>query len=158
MTTKHYWDTAAYLAWLQNEAGRVDGCRDTLDRAAKGEIIIVTSALTLTEVLWTKNGPRLNEDKAEILNRFFRRSYHRIVNLDRTIAQKAQRHVLEDDIKPKDSVHLASALHLQCDVLETYDTDFLRKAGSFGALVIREPQCKSQGSLDLRNAPKPENE
>lgn len=153
MTAKHYWDSVAFLAWLQNEAGRVDGCRDTLERARAGEIVIVTSALTLTEVLWTKEGPRLTEDKAEILNGFFRRSYLKVINLDRAIAQKAQKHVWHDGIKPKDSIHLATALHMQCGVLETYDSDLLKKAGQFGGLVIQPPQCKKQGSLDLRHAP-----
>jgi predicted nucleic acid-binding protein len=152
---KHYWDSVTFLAWLQNEAGRVDGCRDTLERGAKGEIVIVTSALTLTEVLWTRDGPRLDEDKANILTGFFRRSYFRVVNLDRVIAHKAQKHVWDDAIRPKDSIHLATALHMGCEVLETYDSDLLKKAGKFGSLVIREPQCKSQGSLDLRNVATP---
>ncbi|WP_185969867.1 type II toxin-antitoxin system VapC family toxin [Rhizobium straminoryzae] len=151
MALKHYWDSGVFLAWLQNEAGRIDGCRDTLDRAKAGEIVIVTSALTITEVLWTKDGPRLSEDKAEILNGFFRRSYIRVVNLDRAIAQKAQKHVWNDGVRPKDSIHLATALHLQCDVLEAFDNGLLNKNGHFGTIVIREPQCKAQGSLDLRN-------
>jgi len=153
VTAKHYWDSVSFLAWLQNEAGRIDGCRDTLERAKSGEIVIVTSALTLTEVLWTKDGPRLPEDKAEKLNGFFRRSYIRVVNLDRSTAQKAQKHVWNDGIKPKDSIHLATALHLQCEFLETYDAHLLKKAGKFGSLIIQQPQCKAQGSLDLRNVP-----
>lgn len=151
MILKHYWDSVCFLAWLQNEAGRVDGCRDTLERASAGQIVIVTSALTVTEVLWTKEGPRLTEDKAGILNAFFRRSYIKVVNLDRAIAQKAQKHVWHDAIKPKDSVHLATALHISCDVLESFDSDLLGKNGRFGSLIIQQPQCKAQGSLDLRN-------
>lgn len=151
MVAKHYWDSVCFLAWLQNEAGRIDGCRDTLDRASAGQIVIVTSALTVTEVLWSKEGPRLTEDKAGILNGFFRRSYIKVVNLDRAVAQKAQKHVWNDGIKPKDSIHLATALHLQCDTLETYDDVLLNKSGQFGTLIIQRPQCKAQGSLDLRN-------
>ncbi len=149
MVAKHYWDSVCFLAWLQNEAGRIDRCRDTLERADSGQIAIVTSALTVTEVLWTKVGPRLTEDKARILNNFFRRSYIKVVNLDRAIAQKAQKHVWNDGIKPKDSIHLATALHVSCDVLESFDSDLLSKNGRFGSLVIQEPQCKAQGSLDL---------
>ncbi|KAF5887948.1 MULTISPECIES: type II toxin-antitoxin system VapC family toxin [Rhizobium] len=151
MVAKHYWDSVCFLAWLQNEAGRIDACRDTLDRASAGEIVIVTSALTVAEVLWTKAGPRLTEEKAGLLNGFFRRSYIKVVNLDRAVAQKAQKHVWNDGIRPKDSIHLATALHLQCDVLETYDDGLLTKNGQFDALTIGRPQCKAQGSLDLRS-------
>ena len=58
----------------------------------------------------------------------------------------------DDGIKPKDSIHLATALHVGCEVLETYDTDLLKKNGCFGNLIIQEPQLRRQGSLDLRTA------
>ena len=107
---KLYWDAAAFLAWLQAEQGREAACRDTLDAAVRGEFLIVTSALTIAEVLWMRNGPRLSEDKADTLNRFFRRSCIRVVNVGRDTAQRAQRLVWDQSIRPKDSIHVAAAL------------------------------------------------
>ena len=106
MPDRIYWDSNAFLAWLQNETDREAACRDTLDAAQRGEFLIMTSALTLAEVLWLKGAPKLTEDKADLLNRFFRRSSLRVVNLDRRIAQRAQRLVWESGIRPKDCYYL----------------------------------------------------
>jgi hypothetical protein len=47
-----YWDSATFLAYFQQEEGRVDLCRGTLERAEMGEVCIITSALTIAECLW----------------------------------------------------------------------------------------------------------
>jgi predicted nucleic acid-binding protein len=49
-----YWDSATFLAYFQQEAGRVDLCRGTLERAEGGEVAIITSALTIAECLWLR--------------------------------------------------------------------------------------------------------
>lgn len=144
-----YWDSNAFLAWLQNEEGREAACRDTLDAAQSGAFLIVTSALTLAEVLWLKGAPRLTEDKADLLNRFFRRSSMRVVNLDRKIAQRAQRLVWESGIKPKDSVHVATALQYECPILETFDAPLIAKGLDLEGVEIREPQPAAQGTLGV---------
>ena len=149
MHDRIYWDSNAFLAWLQNEPGREAACRDTLDAAQNGAFLIITSALTLAEVLWLKGAPRLTEDKADLLNRFFRRSSIRVVNLDRRIAQRAQRLVWESGIKPKDSVHVASGLQYECPVLETFDLPLIQKGVDLEGIEIREPQAASQGTLGV---------
>lgn len=147
MAGKLYWDSNAFLAWLQNEPGRDAACRDTLDAAIRGEFLIVTSALTVAEVLWLRNGPRLSEEKADTLNRFFRRSCIRVVNLDRDTAQRAQRLVWESGIKPKDSIHVATAQRFGCPILETFDEPLINKGRSLDGIEIREPRPGKQASL-----------
>lgn len=149
MLSKVYWDSNAFLAWLQNEPEHEAACRDTLQAAQSGEFLIVTSALTIAEVLWLRGGPKLGEDKAEILNRWFRRSFIRVVNLDRKTAQDAQRFVWENGIKPKDSVHVATAVQFECPVLETFDKPLIKKGLDLDDLVIREPMPAAQGSLNV---------
>jgi predicted nucleic acid-binding protein len=149
MTAKRYWDSCAFLAWLQNEADRVDACRDTIEQAKRGEVLLVTSALTVAEVLWIKEGPRLTSDKATLLNRFFRRSYIRVVNVDRATAERSQSLVWADGIRPKDAIHVATALKYQCDVLETFDGGLIGKSGQCDGLLIREPLKAAQSSLDI---------
>lgn len=149
MPDRIYWDSNAFLAWLQNERGREAACRDTLDAAQRGDFLIVTSALTLAEVLWMKGSPRLTEDKAELLNGFFRRSSLRVVNLDRKVAQGAQRLVWERGIKPKDSVHVATAIQYECPILETFDRPLIQKGLDLEGILIREPQPALQGTLGV---------
>ena len=146
-----YWDSDAFLGWLQNEAGKEALCRATFERADKGEIILVTSALTIAEVLWMRNSPKISKDKATLVRRFFRRSYIKIRGVTRSIAERAQDVVWDNDIRPKDAIHVATALDAKCIALETFDIALINKSGILG-LTIRTPQPSKQGSLDL--APK----
>jgi len=52
-------------------------------------------------------------------------------------------------IKPKDAIHVATALALKVPCLETFDTGLLKKSGRLGtpALVIRRPIAAPQGRL-----------
>jgi hypothetical protein len=52
-----YWDSDTFLAWFQQEPGKVELCEGTLERAENGEVVIFTSALTIAEVLWLRGGP-----------------------------------------------------------------------------------------------------
>jgi predicted nucleic acid-binding protein len=146
---KIYWDSDCFLGHLQAEPGKVGKCAGVLQRADRGDVLIVTSALTLAEVLWMRNGPRLTEDKALMVRRFFRRSTIRVYNVSRKISESAQDLVWRHDIKPKDAIHVATALHLSADALETFDSNLIKKSGTVGTplLLIREPQSAAQASL-----------
>lgn len=146
-----YWDSCAFLGWLQAEPDKVDLCGGTLDRAKAGEVGIITSTLTLTEVLWTKGGPKLSADKAETLQRFFRHSYIRLHNVTRGVAERARDVVWNHNVKPKDAIHVATALELNVPTLETFDDGVLKLHGLIGSppLVVRKPIAAQQGSLNF---------
>jgi predicted nucleic acid-binding protein len=114
-----YWDSDAFLGWLQAEQGKVDLCAGTLKRAELGEVVIFTSALTIAEVLWMRGAPAIPQDKADIVRRFFRRSNLRVRNVTRGIAESAQDLVWNHSIKPKDAIHVATALDAAAIALET---------------------------------------
>ncbi len=146
---KLYWDSDPFLGWLQNEAGKVDLCNGTIKRAAAGEVLIVTSALTLAEVLWRRGGPKLPEDKLLLLRKFFRRSYIRVVNVSRVISEEAQDVVMNFNVRPKDAIHVATAIHHEIGILETFDEGLLAQTGKIGTLIIRKPIAPPQGELPL---------
>ena len=152
---KIYWDSDCFLGHFQDEKGKVEKCDGVLQRADRGDVIIVTSALTIAEVLWMRGAPRITKDKAEIVQKFFRRSYIRVYNVTRKIAESAQVLVWDHSIKPKDAIHVATAIYLTVDVLETFDESLIGKSGTVGTplLLIREPQTSAQGRLEF---PKPE--
>ena len=68
---KIYWDSDCFLGHFQDEKGKVEKCDGVLQRADRGDVIIVTSALTIAEVLWMRGAPRITKDKAEIVQKFF---------------------------------------------------------------------------------------
>lgn len=146
-----YWDSDAFLGWLQAEKGKVELCQGTLERATAGEVLIVTSSLTMAEVLWLRNAPRIPEDKAEVLRKFFRRSYIRVKNVTRATSERAQDVVWHHSIRPKDAIHVATALEHAVPVLETFDEDLLKRTGSVGspALIIRRPIAPAQSRMAI---------
>jgi predicted nucleic acid-binding protein len=153
---KVYWDSDCFLAHLKAENGKVDQCDGVILRAERGDVLIVTSALTIAEVLWMRDGPRLTKDKAAIVQKFFRRSYIRVVNVNRKISEAAQFHVWDSDIRPKDAIHVATAISFGCDALETFDKALIAKSGKVGAplLLIREPEAAAQSRMNFTPADK----
>jgi len=146
-----YWDSDAFLGWLQSEPGKVELCEGTLERAKEGEVLILTSTLTITEVLWKKNSPQITQDKSDLVRRFFRRSCMRLRNVTRSVAESAQDLVWQNGIRPKDAIHVATALDAKVFALETFDADLLKKTETIGSptLIIRKPIPPAQPKLRL---------
>lgn len=144
-----YWDSDAFLAWLQAEQGKAELCAGTLRRADQGEVLILTSALTIAEVLWMRGAPMIPQEKAEIVRKFFRRSHIRVRNVTRAISESAQDLVWNYSVRPKDAIHVATALDASVFALETFDEGLLGKSGTMGAptLLIRKPIAPAQGGL-----------
>lgn len=144
-----YWDSDAFLGWLQAEPGKVELCEGTLKRGNLGEVVIFTSALTIAEVLWMRGAPMIAQDKAELLRKFFRRSYFRIRNVTRAVSENAQELVWTQNIRPKDAIHVATALDAGCTALETFDEGLIAKSGLVGTppMIIRPPLPPAQGTF-----------
>jgi predicted nucleic acid-binding protein len=144
-----YWDSDAFLGWFQEESGKVELCEGTIDRAQSGEVLIVTSALTIAEVLWLRGGRQIPQDKADLVRKFFRRSYIRVRNVTRAVAENAQDLVWTHGIRPKDAIHVATALEAKVAALETFDGGLLSKSGTVGnpGLIMRRPIPPAQGIL-----------
>jgi predicted nucleic acid-binding protein len=146
-----YWDSAVFLAYFQEERGRVELCRGTLERAGVGDVCIITSALTIAECLWLRNAPPVPKDRADTVRRFFRRSFLRVRNVTRRTSELAQDLVWDHQIRPKDAIHVATAIEARVAILETFDEPLIGKSGSIAELpiIIRMPIGPDQRSLPL---------
>ena len=144
-----YWDSDAFLGWLQQEEGKAELCAGTLERAKNGEVVIFTSALTIAEVLWMRNAPLIPMDKAAAVRKFFRHSYIRLRNVTRAIAESAQDLVWNHKIRPKDGIHVATALDIPVLTMETFDKGLLERSGTIGtsSLIVRKPIPPKQPRL-----------
>lgn len=69
---------------------KVEACRGLVDASEQGKVRIVTSALTLTEVIKIKGQQPLPQSKEEIIKGFFEQEFVGIVNLDRRTAEFAR--------------------------------------------------------------------
>jgi predicted nucleic acid-binding protein len=152
MVERRYWDAGCFIAWLSMEEGRFDTCDSIITAADEGELEIVTSAFTITEVLFPKGGVMIPAEHRTKVRNFLRKKCFVLVQVDRTVAELAQDLVWEKGIRPKDAIHVASALRAGVYALETYDEGLVKKNGRVGgspALQNRHPLAISGPSYDL---------
>lgn len=148
---RRYWDSGVFLALLLPEPERFPDCRSVLRAAERGQVQIVTSALTLTEVIHLKGKPKLLKEEHEAkLRGFFQHEYILIREVDRFIAEHARELIWRHGLHPKDSIHVATALRWKIPILDTFDADDLlplnRKLGN-PALEIGHPHMPEEPEL-----------
>ena len=154
-----YWDANAFLAYFQEEEGRVDSCEAVLELAEQGKVLIVTSAFTLSEVLALRGKKRLPPNptmKKKVID-FFKNEYSGVQNVTREVAELSRDLVWDHGIKPKDAVHVASAIAADVTLFETYDRPLVNKGNKATKIKFREPPRRGQPNLPLSggsNAPR----
>ena len=107
MVKHRYWDSCVILGWLKGEQDKIDECRAGIKAAEKGDIQIITSSLTLAEVLHLKGKDKIPKADREKVRGFFENDYIALYDVDRTIAELAQDVVWDHGIAPKDAIHVA---------------------------------------------------
>jgi len=147
---RHYWDSDVFLAWFIKEEGKHNKCLGAIHSAENGELEIITSTLTFTEVLWLRNRSKMTREKANDIRNFFSQEYIIPVVLDRGIAEYAQDLIWTyDKLKPKDAIHVASALKNRIQIFDTFDNDLISLNGQLGSppLKITIPDIPYQGEM-----------
>lgn len=154
-----YWDSVTFLGWLGEEPDKVPDCRPVLEAAEAGTVTLVTSALTIAEVLWPKGHKKIPAEHARKIEAFFRHSWIIVRELDRFIAEDARELVWNKNIKPKDAIHLATALRqdVQLDQFDTFDGDLIKLSGSLGEppLTIGRPSLPRKLPFENDDGEKP---
>ena len=147
---RRYWDSDCFLGWLQAEDGKIEPCRQVLNLAAKGEVEIITSALTIAEVLHIRGREPIPSDKRQQVVDFFKRSYIIPMSITRRIAEDSRELVWDHGIEPKDALHVATALSAKVDVFNTFDQPLIGKSLEVGdpKLLIEIPKV-AQADLGL---------
>jgi len=130
-----YWDSCAFIAIFSNESDKVDICSSIFRDAQVGKIELFTSTLAIVEC--TGGAAELSKmtenafaERQRLIRSFFRHRCLHFVQMDRRLMEEAAslaqwRRRNGGTIPNTDAIHLASALHAQADVLQTYDTRHL---------------------------------
>lgn len=149
-----YWDSDCYLGWFNAEPDKIDLCCGVLTKAKKGELKIVSSSITLIEVIRIKDKPRLPKEKEITIVEFFQNDFITLRNVDRFIAEQARNLIWTyDHLKPKDSIHVATAISNNIQVLNSFDDHLLKLDGLIdlpngkGKLVIEKPHIPHQSDM-----------
>jgi predicted nucleic acid-binding protein len=141
MADRRYWDSCAFLGWLSAEVGKVEKCEGVLDLAEQGEIEIVTSALTLTEVIKRKGERPIHKASEIKIKEFFENPWIIVRQVDRFIAEDARELIWNHNLTSTDAIHLATALSLSLSHLDTFDDGLIKLSGRLGnpKLTIGHP-------------------
>src|SRR5207253_2614151 len=95
------------------------------------------------EVLRLKGEKRIEASQAKRIEAFFRHSWIVVRDVDRFIAEDARELVWDKNVKPKDAIHLATALRqdVTFDQFDTFDGDLIKLSGKLGdpPLTIGRP-------------------
>lgn len=144
---RRYWDANAFIGWLAEEADKVEECAAVIRAAEEGKTLLITSALTVAEVLWMRGEQRIPAESAETVQRFFEHEYIVVNDLDRRLAEQAQKLVWHHDIKPKDAIHVATAIDATVNRMETFDESLIGKSGKVGDPSLEIGRPNEPGTL-----------
>lgn len=140
-----YWDSSVFVAFFNDESGRGEVVENLLNEGSEGKLTVITSSFACVEVLKLRDQKHLTKEQEEQISELFQYPFIKLVDATRAICQEA-RHLIwkHASLKPKDSVHIASALAYaqreQLDVLFSYDSDFLKLTGAVTQkFPIKEP-------------------
>lgn len=121
-----YWDSCVFIAWLQDEPQPqevMDGIADVVAAVDSDKVILVTSTVTLTEVLDCTLTPLAAKQFEDL----FKRPNVQQISLDHRIAKLSQqiRSYYHNQAGTKvwtaDAQHLATAIMMNCDEFHTLD-------------------------------------
>lgn len=130
--THRYWDSCAFIAFLRREDDRVAQCRAILNAADNGKTQIITSAFTLSEVLWISPKKKYDESSKQKVRQLFERSSIHIIDFTRFVAEEARELKWKyPDIHIEDANHLATVISSTVTLFETYDRVLLEYDNKF---------------------------
>lgn len=122
---RHYWDACIFIHLIQgNDPDNSGALRSLNDKAKRGEIVVLTSTLTLAEVVRPRHCDAknlLSSDKRVVADSF---KHEHIILQDVTQHVAARAREIQwniNGIKPIDALHLATAEVMKADFFDTYD-------------------------------------
>jgi predicted nucleic acid-binding protein len=159
---KPYVESSVFIAFIKGEKSQ-GPTRDRDARAIFDSIIdaararkfrIITSALTIAEVHKYKKYPKeqqVTQRQNEDLRPYFRQDYIQIVEIDREVGEKANELCVRcqagsghQALRPNDAIHIASAQKAGCDVVLSWDSDFISQKGRI-AISLENPDMMAIG-------------
>jgi len=149
-----YWDSDAFLGLINGEADKIAECDEVWREAQQGIFVIVTSTLTIAEVIFMKGSPKLDPAKRSIVTAFFQAPWIVMRPVTRIIAELARDVVWDNAIKPKDAVHIATAAAEKIAEMHSFDSNLLSKSPvSVAGFLVTIKRPRGTGAIPLPLAP-----
>lgn len=149
-----YWDSDAFLGLINGEADKINECDEVWREAQQSKFQIVTSTLTIAEVIFVKGVPKLDPAKRPIVTAFFRARWIVMRPVTRSIAELARDVVWDNAIKPKDAIHIASAAADKIAEMHSFDGDLINKSPvNVSGFLVAITRPRGTGEIPLPLAP-----
>ncbi len=144
-----YWDASCFIGLLNGEEEAED-CEKILDDAKEGKTILCVSPMAQVEVVRPRGSTHpIPEEAKEKVQDFFENEYVKWQLIDRPIAKISQDLCWKHQLHPRDAIHVAVAVHLKCDLLESLDPHMLRWSEKIqdSSLKIQKPKWVGQPKM-----------
>jgi predicted nucleic acid-binding protein len=146
-------DTNVWIALLEDEEGRAEDVVRLIERAEAGEIRVLVSTITITEVVKgpTVTDPVLTEAQERTFVDFMDNPFVTLVSVDPLVASRARNlRKAIPRLKTPDAIIIATAGVAGAEILYTYDDDLLRlhQDPTIGTLRVLIPPDEAR-QLDL---------
>jgi predicted nucleic acid-binding protein len=146
-----YFDSCLFIELLQQDhKDRFEACDDLRIQAARMDLLIATSALTIAEVFKVRGVGSFSDDKSKKILAFFENQYIVIRPVDRYTAEMAHDIARKHSLTCNDAIHVATALIAKVPVLYTYDGVGGRRKG-----LLRHHLKIGKPALRIEQPPKP---
>lgn len=119
-----YLDSNIFIFAFLNGDEKAKKCKLLLDKAADKETDACTSWLTWDEVVWGIRKHLGMEDAKAAGDKFFEFPYMKVLDVDALIVKMANNIMKRYNLKPRDSIHTATAIRMNAQKFFTYDSDF----------------------------------
>lgn len=141
--TSFYIDTAPFIYFLESNPLFVDSARNLFTYFRTHDSNITTSVVTLTEVLVKPLASANTELEYRYRVLLERTSKVMLVAVSRDIADKAAHLRAQYGIRTPDALHLATALHMGCQVFITND-EMLKRVTDLQVITLRDVPADSK--------------
>ncbi len=150
-----YRDSCIFIHALKKTPEHYSKIISIENEARDGRLNIYVSSLVIAEVAWFEKRKDITEEQYHLIARYFQHKFMRVVPVDRPVAKIAAEIVRNHELRPADSIHIATSIRTKCEVFYTYDGDgnepgLLQKSGMIGApaMPIKRPGDWGQLLMD----------
>lgn len=124
---QHYCDSCIFIGFLNQEPDKFQQCKDIIEAAELDYIKLYTSAFTMAEVVKIKVNNCSEIEQEQIIKLLFSNPWINLVAFERETSEISRYLVRTYNLKPFDSLHLATAMRMRVDYFNTTDITMIKK-------------------------------